>query len=223
MLIATGDRWHAAASILAAEAGKDVYSEKPCAITIELARRLGRFHPSHRPRVPGGHAAAQHLELHARRPMAQTGRLGNLRTLHASIYQLQDRHDWLPAQPEPPKDVIDWDMWLGPAPWRPYNRHTSTAAGAATTISIPAPRCWTGAPTRSISARWAARADDTVPTTYEPLQVPGDNVIACRYANGMKLVLRRNGWIGLGTCPVRFEGDEGWVETGDSGQIDGLD
>ena len=31
------------------------------------------------------------------------------------------RHDWLPAQPEPPKDEVDWDVWLGPSPWRPYN------------------------------------------------------------------------------------------------------
>ena len=40
VLITTGDHWHAHASMLAAEAGKDVYSEKPCAISIELAGRL---------------------------------------------------------------------------------------------------------------------------------------------------------------------------------------
>ncbi len=38
VLIATGDRWHGPASMMAAEAGKDVYSEKPCGLTIELAR-----------------------------------------------------------------------------------------------------------------------------------------------------------------------------------------
>jgi predicted dehydrogenase len=40
VLIATGDHWHAHASIYAAQAGKDVYSEKPCAITIDLCRQL---------------------------------------------------------------------------------------------------------------------------------------------------------------------------------------
>ncbi|MFN6137167.1 MAG: Gfo/Idh/MocA family protein, partial [Planctomycetota bacterium] len=40
VLIATGDRWHAAASIMAAQAGKDVYSEKPCGITIEACQKL---------------------------------------------------------------------------------------------------------------------------------------------------------------------------------------
>ena len=38
VLIATGDRWHAPASILAAKAGKDIYSEKPCGLTIGSAR-----------------------------------------------------------------------------------------------------------------------------------------------------------------------------------------
>ena len=42
VLIATGDRWHAAASILAAEAGKDVYSEKPCGITIADCQNLAK-------------------------------------------------------------------------------------------------------------------------------------------------------------------------------------
>ncbi|MCL2348068.1 MAG: gfo/Idh/MocA family oxidoreductase, partial [Planctomycetaceae bacterium] len=46
----------------------------------------------------------------------------------------------------------------------------------------------------------------------------GDRMYAV-YPNGVKLVMRPDGWMGLGTCPVRFEGDEGWVETGDSGRI----
>ncbi|MGD0898093.1 MAG: hypothetical protein ABR915_09685 [Thermoguttaceae bacterium] len=44
-----------------------------------------------------------------------------------------------------------------------------------------------------------------------------ENCIA--YANGVKLVMRDGGWLGLGSCPVRFEGEAGWVETGDSGKI----
>jgi hypothetical protein len=44
--------------------------------------------------------------------------------------------------------------------------------------------------------------------------------VIARYANGVKLVMRDSGWLGLGTCSVRFEGDEGWVETGDSGKME---
>ena len=64
--------------------------------------------------------------------------------------------------------------------------------------------------------QWANQADATAPVEYEP---QGTNVVA-HYANGVKLVMRDKGWIGLGTCAVRFEGDEGWVETGDSGRIE---
>ncbi len=39
------------------------------------------------------------------------------------------------------------------------------------------------------------------------------------YANGVELILREKDWIGLGSCPVRFEGETGWVETGDSGKM----
>ena len=42
---------------------------------------------------------------------------------------------------------------------------------------------------------------------------------SARYANGVELILRNDGWLPLGSCPVRFEGDDGWVETGDSGKF----
>jgi hypothetical protein len=73
--------------------------------------------------------------------------------------------------------------------------------------------------------QWANKADDTMPVEYEPASTH----ITARYANGDKLVLdflklpfkQRSGWVNsLGTCPVRFVGDEGWVEVGDSGGIE---
>ena len=48
---------------------------------------------------------------------------------------------------------------------------------------------------------------------------PQGNQVICRYANGVNLVMRDTGWLGLGTCSVRFEGDAGWIETGDTGKI----
>jgi predicted dehydrogenase len=219
VLIATGDRWHAPASIMAARAGKDVYSEKPCAINIELAQRLadtirrtGRvFQAGTQRRNISNFIHAIHV--------ARSGKLGNLHTLHASIYRLQERHDWLPAEPEPPRDVVDWDMWLGPAPWRPYNhQYVNGGWRGFFDFDSGAKLLDWGAHTLDL-CQAANGADDTMPIEYEPLDIEGDNAIGCRYANGVKLILRRNGWLGLGTCPVRFEGDEGWVETGDTGRI----
>ena len=43
--------------------------------------------------------------------------------------------------------------------------------------------------------------------------------MVARYADGVELIFRETGWIPLGSCPVRFEGETGWVETGDSGKM----
>ncbi len=219
VLIATGDRWHAPASIHAAEAGKDVYCEKPCGITIELCQKLaetiertGRvFQAGTQRRTQDHFAHAVHL--------ARDGQLGELKTVHASIYELVNRHDWLPAEPEPPQEVIDWDRWLGPAPWRPYNEAYVNGRWRGYHDFDSGARLldW-GAHTLDL-CQWACDADGSMPVQWEPQDVPGDNVIEGRYENGVNVVLRKNGWMGLGTCPVRFEGTDGWVETGDSGRM----
>jgi predicted dehydrogenase len=121
VLIATGDRWHTPASIAAAEAGKDVYSEKPCGLTIancqDLAaamKRTGRVFQAgtQRRSVPNFRQAVE---------LAHSGRLGKIHTLYASVYTPQLDNSWLPGEPTPTREEVDWNLWLGPAPWRPYN------------------------------------------------------------------------------------------------------
>ena len=221
VLIATGDRWHAVASMLAAQAGKDVYSEKPCALTMDECRELcetmtryGRIFQAgtQRRNVPNFRFAVE---------LARSGRLGRIHTVHASINPLGESYAWLPAEPEPAKDEADWDRWLGPAPWRPYNiaylrgqwrGHHDFDAGCRLLD-------W-GAHTLDL-CQWALQADGTTPVEFEP----DGQTIHARYASGVNLVLRLGGfngegnWLGLGTCPVRFEGDLGWVEAGDNGKI----
>jgi predicted dehydrogenase len=217
VLIATGDRWHAIASIMAATAGKDVYCEKPCAITIALAqdlaeamRREGQvFQAGTQRRNVGNFRWAVEL--------ARSGKLGKLHTLYASICQLRDLHDWLPAEPEPPKDVVDWDLWLGPAPWRPYNRQY-VDGGWRGYFDFDSGGRLHDLGTHTVDlCQWANDADGSTPVEFI---AAGNGLIMGRYANGVKLVLRsEDGWLGLGSCPVRFEGSEGWVETGDSGKV----
>ena len=221
VLIATGDHWHALGIILAAKAGKDIYCEKPCSMTVresqELADAVNRYGRvfqagTQRRNVDNFRFAAE---------LARSGRLGKIHTVHASILRLEESHAWLPAEPEPDIDVVDWDRWLGPAPWRPYNKryvqgrwrgYYDFHGGAA----LPE---W-GAHTVDI-CQWAASADDTTPVEYE---ADGETIHA-RYASGVKLVMRLAGfrgegnWVVPGTCPVRFEGDEGWIEAADSGKI----
>ena len=221
VLIATGDRWHAVGAMLAAKAGKDIYSEKPCAITMaecaeldDTVQRYGRVFQAgtQRRNVANFQAAVE---------LARSGCLGRIHTVHASIYHLSESHDWLPAEPEPAVTDADWERWLGPAPWRPYNiaylrggwrGHHDFESGCRLLD-------W-GAHTVDL-CQLALGADGTTPVEFEP---DGETIHA-RYANGVKLVMRLGGfsgegnWLGLGTCPVRFEGDQGWVEAGDFAKI----
>lgn len=225
VLVATGDRWHAAASILAAEAGKDVYSEKPCGITIADCQRLADTMHSRKRVFQAGTQRRSVPNFQKAVELAHSGKLGKLHTLHASVYMPVLDNTWLPAEPLPPRDEVDWNLWLGPAAWRPFNKKYVQGRWRGQWDFDSGARLldW-GAHTVDL-CQWANQADDTMPIEYEP----SDKNIVCRYANGVKLVLdflpdpfknRDPHYITrLGTCPVRFVGDEGWVETGDEGEI----
>lgn len=224
VLVATGDRWHARAAILAAEAGKDVYCEKPCGITMalceeiaEVFQRTGRVFQAgtQRRSVPNFQQAVR---------LAQTGGLGKLETLYASVYIPTLDNAWLPGQPTPDANEVDWNLWLGPAPWRPYNEQYVNGGWRGLFDFDSGARLldW-GAHTGDL-CQWANQSDETVPTRYEP---QADRII-CHYENGVQLVFdfiadpfgdRGPKWISrLGTCPVRFVGSNGSIETGDSGE-----
>jgi predicted dehydrogenase len=225
VLIAIGDRWHAPASILAAEAGKDVYSEKPCGITIADCQKLAETMHRQKRIFQAGTQRRSVPNFQKAVELAQTGKLGKLQTLHASVYVPLLDNTWLPAEPQPARDVVDWNLWLGAAAWRPYNeKYVKGGWRGQWDFDSGARLLDWGAHTVDL-CQWANRADDTMPIEYEP----SDKEIVCHYKNGVKLVLdflpepfgkREPHYITrLGTCPVRFVGDEGWVETGDSGEI----
>ena len=225
VLIATGDRWHATASMLAAKAGKDVYSEKPCGLTIGLCQALDAVIQRTGRVFQAGTQRRSVANFQAAVRLAQSGKLGKLQTLFASVYTPSILTTWLPGEPTPPRDVVDWDLWLGPAPWRPYNhRYVEGGWRGYWDFDSGAQLLDWGAHTVDL-CQWANRADDTGPVEYEA----SGKTIKARYANGVALVLdclqtpfgQRPGWVqSLGTCPVRFVGDQGWVETGDNGGIE---
>jgi predicted dehydrogenase len=233
VLITTGDRWHTLASLLAAQAGKDIYCEKPCSMTIEESRmladgiaRYGRVYQAGTQR-----RSIENFQLAAR--LAQSGKLGELREVHANILAPLTRNPWLPAEPEPATDECDWNRWLGPCPWRPYNsKYVAGGWRGFTDFHGGGVLEW-GSHTIDL-CQHAAGSDDTAPVEFwadnynfglyhsewrTTMAAPKTNVIYARYANGIKLVMRDGGWQGLGTCSVKYVGTEGWVETGDSGAM----
>jgi predicted dehydrogenase len=218
VLIATGPNWHGSASMLAAEAGKDVYCEKPCTRTImqslvlaETFRRTGRVFQAgtQRRNVPHFLFAVE---------LARRGKLGKLQEVHAHPGGMGiGMSGWTPAEPEPAKEELDWDLYLGPAAWRPFNGGIASNGGGFEKGGgmVGGGVLEWGSHCVDL-CQWAADADNTAPVEYNPIE---QGQAIAHYANGVKLVIREGGWLPLGSCPVRFEGDTGWVEAGDSGKL----
>ena len=171
VVIATGDRWHTPMTILAAKAGKHIYCEKPCSMTIQESHAMAAAVARYGVVYQAGCQRRNGKNFMFALDLARGGKLGKLRTLHCNSYAGPiTSHDWLPAEPEPPKEVVDWDRWLGPCPWRPYNpRYVSGGwrgfydfhgGGILEWSSHTADLC-----------QLANDADDTQPVEYEPTGV----------------------------------------------------
>jgi len=221
VLIATGDRWHALAAILAMQAGKDVYCEKPSCLTIaqgqavvETARRYARVYQT------GAQRLSEPNHVFAIE-MARTGRLGPIHTAYADCrWRGGQRHDWLPAEPEPLKEEVDWDTWLGACPWRPYNSgYLSGGGGWYNFYDLATDVAMWGAHT---VAQALAGLDMSNVSSIEFEYAGPDATIMTRLSNGVKLVLYRiagDVWkqceFWHGSCGERFDGPEGWTAAAD--------
>jgi hypothetical protein len=217
VLIATGDHWHALASILAMRAGKDVYCEKPSSMTIaegqavvETAKRYGRIYQTGTQRLSeSNHVFAMEA--------ARTGLLGKVHTAYAHIAPWDAAvmsHERKPAQPEPPKEEVDWDIWLGPCPWRPF--HPSYVAGRWRGFYDFHTSCigeW-GAHTFA-QAQAGLDMTHTSPVAYQYVDNPTGDGMITTFANGVKMVLTRGNKFFRGPCGERFDGPDGWVGAAD--------
>ncbi|MBX7074017.1 MAG: Gfo/Idh/MocA family oxidoreductase [Pirellulales bacterium] len=216
VLIATGPNWHATAAMLAAKAGKDMYCEKPCTkniaqslILAETMRRTARVFQAGTQRRNLPHFAFA-CEL------ARSGRLGKLKKVYAHPAGMQAlMSGWLPAEPEPSREVVDWDLYLGPAAWRPFNAKLLDGFNFEKGGGLVGGGVLEWGSHCVDLCQWAV-GDCPPPVEYN---APKDGQLVARYENGVELIFRETGWIPLGSCPVRFEGETGWVEAGDSGKL----
>jgi predicted dehydrogenase len=224
VLIATGDRWHAVLSVIAARAGKDVYCEKPYTMTIGEGRaaadtlaKLGtvcqigtqrRSNPSFRYAINA----------------VREGKIGRLHTVTTYLAKVRPTQLIHPAfEPEPDADVFDYDRWTGQAPVEPYSLtrikqwrwRWDTGGGII---------CDMG-PHYYDLAQWAHDSEDTGPVSFEGtatwppeggyIQTPLGYTVTARYADGAKIVTTTTD----DNKKVKFEGDEGWLEIDDMGNI----
>ena len=208
VVVSTPDHWHAIMVIQSAMAGKDIYCEKPLSQTIaearamvDAVRRYGRVFQT---------GSMQRSDWHFRLgcELVLNGYIGQLQHVTVGVGgPPQDRP--LPAEPVP--DYLDWDMWLGPALWRPYNselsphlswdgfpnwrNHSSFGGGGMTD--------W-GAHHFDI-AQWGMGMDESGPVEIIPPDGGDYKVLTYKYASGVTMTRdRANG--------VLFTGTKGEVE-----------
>ena len=120
VIVGTPDHWHALPTVLACQAGKDVYVEKPLATTIEEGRAMVAAARKHNRVVQVGTQQRSSKHFQAARDFVKSGQLGKIRMTRAWAYL-----DWKGSLEHPPDGPappgVDYDMWLGPAPARPFN------------------------------------------------------------------------------------------------------
>ena len=215
--IATPDHWHVIPAIAAARAGKDIYCEKPLSNTVAEGRALvtavRRYgvvfqHGTQLKSLSGTRRACE---------LVRNGRIGELRRI---VIGSPPGNVTGPVAPEPVPEGLDYDRWLGPAPWAPYCRQRVVPHGWYF-ISDYSKAGWiAGYGVHDVDiAQWGMGAEKTGPVEVEGTGVfPDDGLfdtvttfdLEMRYANGVKLVMTDTGKNAHG---VRFEGSDGWVFT----------
>jgi predicted dehydrogenase len=120
VLIATPDHWHALPMIAAVEAGADIYVQKPISIDVNEGKAMLAAARKHERVVQVGtqRRSTPHL-IEARDRIIREGKLGKIGLVEVYCYYHM-RNPSNPPDSSPP-DYLDWNMWTGPAPLRPYN------------------------------------------------------------------------------------------------------
>jgi predicted dehydrogenase len=211
VIIVTPDHWHALNSIAAAEAGKDVYCEKPLSLTVAEGRAMVTAARRYSRVFQTGSQQRSDTLFHKGCRAVRAGRIGKLKTIEARIGG-GPVSEW--EEPTDPPPGLDWNFWLGPARWVPYQKNRchyqfrwiyDYSGGKMTD--------W-GAHHNDI-AQWGMGTDDTGPVSVEgtatfPQKGIWDTAVTfdvnCTYANGVVLKTTSEGENG-----VMFTGDRGWL------------
>ena len=236
VVIATGDRWHALASILAAQAGKDIYCEKPISLTIAEAQAMAAaVHRYHRVFQTG----LQQRSTSEFQRACQLVKAGALGTVRVAYVNMPGTCDDVSLPPEPVPDGLDWDLWLGPAPWRPYNRRFHPYGQWHGVVPWHFCRDFGGGNLTSNTVhafdvvQWALGMDASGPVEIVPPESAKVPVLTYRYASGVicQVVhgtlprprpIELPGWndaTAVQNFGAVFAGERGWLHVGREGYL----
>jgi len=218
--VCTPDHWHGLISAAAARAGKDIYCEKPLTNTIAEGRavcnavkRYGRILQT------GSHERSNNSTRFAGE-LVRNGRIGKLHTIRINMptnvephHQAVNRSN-IPEPPVPAPASLDYDMWLGPAPFAPYSPRRSHFWWRFILAYGGGEMTDRGAHIIDL-AQLGNNTDHTGPVEFVAKGAQAGYGIfdafmkyefECRYANGVRLIGTTNGPRGL-----KFEGTDGWI------------
>ena len=121
VLVATPDHWHPLPMVMACQAGKDVYVEKPICVAVEEGMKMVEAAHKYKRVVQVGLWQRSNLHFQKAAELVQNGLLGNVSFVRTWNYSnIYPEGIGNPPDADPPAG-LDWDMWLGPAPKVPYN------------------------------------------------------------------------------------------------------
>jgi len=118
VVIATPDHWHVIPAIDAMKHGKDVYCEKPLTLTIAEAKLIIEAVRKYKRVFQTGSQQRSDREFRVACEAVRSGRIGQIKQVYAAVGGPSRLCD---LKEEPMEPGLDWNLWLGPAPMRPYN------------------------------------------------------------------------------------------------------
>lgn len=217
VVIATPDHWHGIVVIHAAKSGKDIYCEKPLSFTIAEARDMVSAVRGYSRILQTGSMQRSDYRFRFACELVRNGYIGEVKKVSvnignaASAYPIFSEECYLPAEPVP--DYLDWDMWLGPAPWRPYNSILSPDISNNIYPHWRNYRDYSGGLMTDWGAhhfdiaQWGLGMDETGPVEIVPPDGKNYRELTYKYANGVTMTRRDKGRRG-----ILFVGTEGKVE-----------
>jgi predicted dehydrogenase len=206
VVVAVPDHWHALVAIEMMKSGKDVYCEKPLALTVQqaramvtAARRYGRVFQT-------GSQQRSSAEFRTACELVRNGRIGEIKHVGVSVGGPSTER-YFPEEPIP--EGFDWEFWLGPAPWAPHNstRCSGDYGGGWRMVRDYSGGMMTdwGAHHFDI-AQWGLGMDHTGPVEIHPPDGKDFKRLTYIYANGIPMTH------GDGGAGILFTGAKGTVE-----------
>lgn len=211
VVVATPEHWHALVVIEAAKAGKDIYCEKPLSHTIREARAMVNAVRRYGRVFQTGSQQRSSREFRVACELVRNGHIGKVHTVHVNVGG-PPVDCYLP--PEPTPETLNWDMWLGPAPYRPYNSDIAPPMEFGGWPNWRAYRDYSGGMMCDWGAhhfdiaQWGLGMDGTGPVEIYAPGTGGYDLLTYKYANGV--VMHHGGGAG-GRAGIEFIGPEGRV------------